>query len=124
MTQRYFHGGFPGLKPGNFILPPTLTKAPSCSQFGATGVHRTDRVYLCTHQIGALIYAVLYPTGKGVVYECEPVGEVEPDPDWTGPAGVSVQVEKARVVRVYAVKDKVRASAMQHLVPGFLEGAT
>jgi hypothetical protein len=45
----YFHGGQPGMKPGMFILPPEITRAPSCSEYGAAGIHRRDRVYLCTY---------------------------------------------------------------------------
>lgn len=115
MPQIYFHGGVPGLTPGCMILPPTMTKVRSCSEFGAAGVHRRDRVYLCTEPEGALIYAVMHPSGKGLVYQVQPVGAIEPDPDWTGPAGISVQVERARVIRVFRVAPTVRAAALRHL---------
>jgi hypothetical protein len=116
MTHLYFHGGRPGLRPGMFILPPTITKAASCSDYGAAEVHRRDRVYLCTKPEGALIYAVMHPSGRGEVYQAEPIGEVEADPDWSGPAGVSVQVPKARVLRVFHVPPTVRRVALAQLL--------
>ncbi len=93
----YWHGGRPGLRPGTFLLPPNITKAPSCSDFGAAGVHRRDRVYVTTVQAAALVFAAGHP--DGVVYECEPVGQVTPDPDCNAP-GLSFECEKARIVRV------------------------
>lgn len=113
----YFHGGVPGLTPGCIILPPTMTKVRSASDFGAAGIHRRDRVYLCTAPEGALIYAVLHPSRRGVVYQVQPIGAIEPDPDWNGPAGVSVQVERARVIRVFRVPPAVRAQALKQLAP-------
>ena len=35
MNATYFHGGKPGRKRGEFILPPCITKSPSCSEYGA-----------------------------------------------------------------------------------------
>lgn len=34
----YWHGGRPGIQRGAYILPPTITKAPSLSEYGAAGV--------------------------------------------------------------------------------------
>ena len=65
------------------ILPPTVTKAPSLSEYGAAGVHRRDRVYVTTSQAAALLYAA--GVNRGVIYECEPVGDIEPDPDCSMP---------------------------------------
>jgi rifampin ADP-ribosylating transferase len=96
----YFHGGRPGLPRGSFILPPTITKATSCSEYGAAGVHRRDRVYVVVSQEGALLYAAGHPSGKGWIYECEPIGQLEPDPDATVP-GISFQCPKARVLRIF-----------------------
>lgn len=125
MTVQYFHGGFPGLKPGCILLPPTITKAASCSEYGAAGIHRRDRVYLCTRPEGALIYAVMHPSGKGVVYQCLPMGDIEPDPDWSGESGVSVQVPKARIIRVFRVPPAVARSVRdQFMADSAAEGAT
>ena len=99
MTERtttYWHGGRPGIQRGAYLLPPSVTKVPSCSEFGAAGVHRRDRVYVTTHKVAALLYAA--GQRKGVIYECEPIGALEPDPDCHAP-GLSWQCEKARVIR-------------------------
>lgn len=92
----YWHGGRPGIQRHAFILPPIITKLPSLSDFGAAAVHRRDRVYVTTSQTAALIYAS--SVKNGVIYECEPIGELEADPDCNVP-GLSFQCAKARVVR-------------------------
>ncbi len=56
MNATYFHGGKPGRKRGEFILPPCITKSPSCSEYGAAGVHRRDRVYVTTSEHVALMF--------------------------------------------------------------------
>lgn len=97
----YWHGGRPGIKRGAYLLPPSITKAPSCSEFGAAGVHRKDRVYITTQQVAAILFAA--GVKNGVIYECEPLGAIEADPDCKVP-GLSFQCEKARVVRAIKVK--------------------
>lgn len=99
----YWHGGRPGVQRGAFLLPPEITKVRSLSEFGAAGIHRRDRVYVTTDQAAALLYAA--SVKRGVIYQCEPLGNVEPDPDCTLP-GLSFQCERARVVRV--IKPKAR----------------
>lgn len=94
----YWHGGRPGLKPGSYLLPPSITKAPCCSDYGAAAVHRRDRVYVTTQQAAALVFAAGHP--DGVIYECEPVGAIVPDPDCSDP-GLSFECEKARIVRCF-----------------------
>lgn len=96
-TTTYYHGGPRGIQRGAFLLPPSITKARNLSQYGAAGVHRTDRVYVTTARAAALLYAAGIP--GGVIYLCDPVGLIEPDPDCTQP-GLSWQCEKARVLRV------------------------
>src|SRR5690606_7001849 len=51
----YWHGGRRGIQRGAYILPPTITKAPSLSEYGEAGVHRRDRVYVTTSQAAALL---------------------------------------------------------------------
>lgn len=99
----YWHGGRSGIQRGAYILPPTVTKTPSLSEFGAAGVHRRDRVYVTTSQAAALLYAA--SVKRGVIYECEPIGDLEPDPDCLM-QGLSWQCEKARVIR--CIKPKTR----------------
>lgn len=101
----YYHGGAPGLTVGQRLLPPDQTGAPSCSEYGGAAVHRRDRVYVATVFEAALIFAAGHPSQRGCVYECEPVGALEPDPDCDLP-GLSWQCEAARIVRVHKVKPK------------------
>lgn len=103
----YYHGGPAGRSVGDYILPPSETGAPSCSSYGASGIHRRDRVYLTTEPHAALLFACGSVDGRGAVYMVEPEGDVEPDPDWLGPPGASVQCARARVVAVRPVKGKM-----------------
>ncbi len=107
----YWHGGRRGIQRGSYILPPTITKAPSLSEYGAAEVHRRDRVYVTTSQAAALLYAA--GVKNGVIYECDPLGELEPDPDCSIP-GLSWQCEKARVIR--CIKPKARDIEMARAV--------
>lgn len=102
-TTTYFHGGRPGLKPGAFLLPPCVTNAPSLSDYGADEVHRKDRVYVTTNKTVALLFAA--GVIGGVIYECDPVGDLEPDPDCSMP-DISWQCDKAVVIRVIKPKAK------------------
>lgn len=100
MSGPFFHGGVRGLRRGGVILPPRITGVPSNADYGAEGVCRRDRVYLVDELDQARIFAILAPpVGHGDVYEVEPLGEQEPDPDYSGP-GECLQAELAKVVRV------------------------
>lgn len=96
----YYHGGRPGRKLGENLLPPSITRVQCLSDYGAAGVHLRNRVYVTTDQSAALIYAAGWP--DGVIYEVEPIGELEPDPDCTLD-GLSYQCQRARVLRVIRV---------------------
>ena len=111
----YYHGGRAGIQRGAFLLPPDITKARSCAEFGAGGICRTDRVYITT----SLDAAVLFSAGSrnGQVYEVEPIGILEDDPDCLLP-GLSYQVAKARVKRIIKITDKRRAIATAALLEG------
>lgn len=102
---RYWHGGVPDLKPGDFILPVTETGTPhnltaNLAAAGITGLEpdfvRSDRVHLTTDRDAARVYAAAYP--DGALYRVEPVGDVEPDPD---APDVAVRCERAVVLAVY-----------------------
>lgn len=112
MTPLY-HGGPAGLRE---ILPPTRTGVMSTLDAArkaavepggdvtlaarSEAVIRRDRVYLTSDPDEASLFAAMNPSGlPGVVYEVEPVGDVEPDPDYSGPATV-VHASRARVCRV------------------------
>lgn len=103
MATTYFHGGPPGFTKGMRILPPSMTGVPSCSEFGAAGIHRRDRVYLAADYQAALVFAALHPSGRGCIYEVTPDAELEPDPDWRGEPGQSVQTTSATIVKVHRV---------------------
>jgi hypothetical protein len=98
---RYFHGGNRGLKVGGYILPPSETGQSSVSDFDAQAqrVHRRDRVYVSTSPADAEFFAAA--SREPVVYEVEPEGEIEPDPDCT--SGVSFACLKARIVSVHNI---------------------
>lgn len=99
----YFHGGYPGLKPGALILPPDTTgtdhrlSAVSAELDGPAHATRTDVVYLTTGRDVARAYAAFYP--DGALYRVEPRGELEADPD-CGMPGLSWQCPAAEVVAV------------------------
>lgn len=106
----YFHGGVSGLYPGDRLLPPSQTGARASRDFLPEAMRemaahvRTDRVFLTTELELARMYAGLHPDGDrrrgGDLYRVVPEGPVEPDPDWDGEPGVSVQVASARVVGI------------------------
>ncbi|HEY4529340.1 MAG TPA: hypothetical protein VIG97_03275 [Luteimonas sp.] len=58
-------------------------------------------MYLTTDRNAALLYAAAQR--RGVIYEVEPIGTLEPDPDCDTP-GLSWQCERARVLRVIKPK--------------------
>jgi hypothetical protein len=101
MADRYFHGGVPNLRRGMMILAPCITRAPSLASFGAAGICLLDRVYVTTDPLAAKMYACMHQSMKGEVYEVEPIGAIEADPD-CNERGLSWQCEKARIMRVIA----------------------
>lgn len=107
-----FHGGVRGIKVGEHILPPKITKAPCLSDFGAESVHRRDRVYLTTSYSAALLYAAGV---NGFIYECEALSELEKDPDCTQ-EGLSYQCEKAKVLRIIKPSNNDIKRALKALI--------
>lgn len=109
----FYHGGIPGLRVGQHILPPDQTgavtvadvpDAPEAMQAEVERVHRRDRVYLTTTLGVAELWACYYPNGHptrgGDVYRVEPEGEIEPDPDYLLDDGASVCAPQARIVAI------------------------
>jgi hypothetical protein len=99
----YFHGGVPGLKVGDSILPPDQTgtdhtlSAYSAELDGGPHTTRRDVVYLTTDRQVARAYAAGYP--DGALYQVMPYSPVDPDPDcltpglsWHCPQGIVVAV--------------------------------
>lgn len=99
MTAALYHGGFPGLRPGELVLPPDESGteyrlsayAPQAARWG----YRTDVVYLTRVENQARAFAACYP--DGALYQCEPIELLGPDPD--NPAS-AVMARRARVVAV------------------------
>lgn len=116
--MRYYHGGVGHLQKGHFLLPPTITKAKSCSEFGAAGIHRRDRVYVTTDPHSAFVYAAAAPARTGAVYEVEPE-DLAADPDCIEP-GISFECGRARIVRIVQVLTQAeREQTMQALAAIF-----
>lgn len=94
-----YHGGARRLDRVGLILPPARTGARSLADFGGAGVTRRDRVYLTADLDVAQMYALM--VGRGDVYEVEPLGPLERDPDYLGPADTpSFETPMARILRV------------------------
>ncbi|MCI0386193.1 hypothetical protein [Streptomyces sp. CNQ085] len=99
----YFHGGYPGLKPGDWLLPPDATgtdhrlSSYAAVLGGPAHATRTDVVYLATDRQVARVYAAFYP--DGALYMATPESPVDPDPDCNVP-GLSWQCPRAVVVAV------------------------
>lgn len=110
MSVIYFHGGVSGLYPGDRILPPSITGAPSSLDFAhgmedeAATLVRRDRVYVTTDVETARMWAALHPDGNakrgGDLYRVVPDGDVEPDPDYQGGDGASWMAASALIVGI------------------------
>lgn len=101
----YWHGGAPGLQPGDIIEPTTgtahlLDGCPTCeARRAGTPLAGDDNdprlVYVTTERWYARLYAAGYP--RGWLYRVEPLGSLTPSndplPSWGTPS--------ARVVSVY-----------------------
>ena len=103
-----YHGGPPGLKVGNRILPASRTGVVSSSEFGAEGIHNPDKVYVTPLPSAAAMFASLQPSGDGRVYRVETEGPVEYDPDCSE-MGLSYTCDAARIVGRVKVKRKTLA---------------
>ncbi len=100
------------LNPGDSILPPDATGVETVKAWaGEAGLDgsiiRTDRVFLTPHVEAAAMFAALsaarWPDERGAggdLYAVIAEPPVEPDPDWHGEPGGSVQCPSAVVVHV------------------------
>ncbi len=112
MSDFLFHGGARDLNPGDSILPPDRTGVESVRDWAADAgldgsVIRTDRVFLTPHMEAAAMFAALsaarWPAERGVggdLYAVMAEPPIEPDPDWSGEPGGSVQCPSAVVLQV------------------------
>lgn len=112
---RWYHGGFPGLKRGQQILPPSVTgaisvsdkviDAPADMREQVEKVHDPDLVYLSQDVTDARVWASFAPAhgGKnrgGDVYEVTPDGPLVPDPDYLPQDGKAMACSSATIVRI------------------------
>ena len=95
-TIRYFHGGNRGLRIGDYILPPEIQPE---ADFAAHPLHRQDRVYVSIRLADAHFFGSA--KRNPIVYEVEPEGEIEPDPDCN--VGVSFTCPKAKIVAIHEI---------------------
>jgi hypothetical protein len=126
-TVEYFHGGAPGLMPGELILPPSVTDSTTTVGSRARGQlkqkYRADRVFITPDLKFALFFAAMHPSGEGVVYKVEPIGELEIDPHWESirSEGTAYRETKqcgsARVIAIVNVPDGMFAEARFLLAP-------
>lgn len=105
--MRYFHGGAPGLRPGDLIEPQPLGEGkhlvdgcPTCEARKAGQQLEADDldpslIYVTTDREYARLYAAGYP--RGALYVVDPIGELTPSPDPLPSWGCS----GARVKAVY-----------------------
>lgn len=97
----YFHGGVPGLRPGDQLLPPEQTGTDRTLSQHATAVGapdwagRRDLVYITTQRADARVFAAFRP--DGALYRVEPDGPLGDDPD---APGISFTCQSARVIAV------------------------
>ena len=110
--RRFWHGGAPGRKPGDKLLPPSITgltftrRDMSIAQGLTEIAQRADLVYLTTDRELARAYAGLWTLddqvlGGGALYRVEPDEPPEPDEDLLSLAGLSWQVRSATIGAVY-----------------------
>lgn len=111
-AARWYHGGFPGLKRGDKILPPSVTGAFSVADLEDSDlavrvaeVHDRNLVYLAADAADARLWASLHPAhgGRnrgGDLYEVTPDGPLQPDPDYLPDDGGSMACCSATIVRV------------------------
>lgn len=96
-----YHGGVPGLNPGDLILPPDRSGTNhTLSQYArpdAPHGTRTDLVYLTPISQHARVFAAFYP--DGALYRVMPVGGVIPDPDAPDSAVMAAEAVVLEVVR-------------------------
>jgi hypothetical protein len=114
-NQRLWHGGIPDLKAGDLLLPPSVTGNGRQAKIAADIARRhpgvdldqvrsddpsRDWVHFTPHRHIAQAYAASCRRdyGGGALYVVEPVGEVEPDPDFPIQG---LRAHAARIVRVY-----------------------
>lgn len=80
--------------------------------------YRTGRVYITPDRAIALWFAVMRWAGEGQVYEVEPFGVAERDPDWLAGSGIgeTKQCERARVIEACKIPREIYRMLHQEIV--------
>lgn len=120
-----WHGGAPGLKVGDYILPAGETGAKdrgvwaqaerdlAVYKWDERHEPRRDLVYLSILRPVALEFAVAHVSRKGQLYLCRPERPIKPDPDnydgtsWTAP--------RALILAVFPIGKKTRRLVIDQL---------
>ena len=118
----FYHGGAPGLRIGQRLLPPAATGADHSGNWGAHRVHDPEKVYVTPEKAAALMFASLHPSGDGRIYRVETVGLVEYDPDCSE-LGLSYTCDAAIIRSRVRVKRKTLARGRKLLLKSELRGA-
>jgi len=114
----YFHGGYPGLKIGEYLSPASVTGVRGLDDWASSTSGDIGKyVYVTTNMPAARLYAAMYP-GKngGTVYECLPEGDIAPDRD-CDLAGISFSCARALIIAehpiTYSAVQWLRSSMMR-----------
>lgn len=104
----YFHGGAPGLKPGG-VLRPAAALGYNFNYHLKDAVYDPEYVYFTPKVEIATAFAsrcVLPPVGEvpGDVYRVQPLGDVEPDPDFEPFPDIYLRAPRARILEVVRAK--------------------
>jgi hypothetical protein len=114
---RWFHGTTAKLQPGQYIVSPKESRNAKAkfSTKAVPGKHKLatydrSKVYVTNNYDTAYVFATPQkPTPQtGYVYEVEPIGELQRDPDITNPAFGAHAVEAARVIRAVQPGEEVK----------------
>ena len=107
----FWHGGYPHLKPGDLILPPSRTGTrPLLAVAAEMGVPTpdtptaTDRVYVTSEPADAALFATWWTDGSevgGRLYQVEPIGQLRRDPDYQARPCKSFTCPEALVVAAH-----------------------
>lgn len=109
---RWWHGGAPGLRAGDLLLPPcetgVITRVQILEEAGIISPdymesdrNRLDRVYLTHNKELAKAYAYSWgweTLGRGALYVARPIGPYQADPDLLEH---SIECERAEIITVY-----------------------
>lgn len=129
---RLWHGGAPGRRIGDLILPPdetglVVTMADQSMAGGFTCIaQRRDRVYATTNREFARTYAgvwlnpITQSFGYGSLYRVEMEDDAEADTDLLSLPGLSFQAPRAKVISVYDAAVKPQPEKFNRLISQIL----